>query len=125
MQPTLDPDTIRDHVWPGWMRDSAISRLCPCQYGLCGACAQGRHDRCLTSRIGPLYSDVYGYMVNHRGLVVASILWLPGQTPCEYRCPCPTPEPDDVPVSAHRRRPIRDVPLPEPAAPDQPALFDL
>lgn len=49
---TPDLDAVRTEIWPGWMRDSKITALCPCQYGLCGACRQGRHDRCLTTQLG-------------------------------------------------------------------------
>lgn len=120
----IDLDVIRDHVWPDWMRDNKIAALCPCQYGLCGACRQGRHDRCLTTQMGgPALDDVYDYMVTRGCIVVATILWQPGERRCAYRCPCPeqhtTPTPRPRP---RQQRPTVDVPLPEP---QQDSLFDL
>lgn len=120
---TPDLDAVRTEIWPGWMRDSKITALCPCQYGLCGACRQGRHDRCLTTQLGgPALDDVYGYVVTRGSIVVATILWPDDQTPCAYRCPCPEQHTTPTP-RPRQQRPTADVPLPEPDQPDQPVLF--
>ena len=42
---------VREHVWTRAMRKvyaetPAIHSMCPCEYGPCGRCSAGRHDRC-------------------------------------------------------------------------------
>lgn len=117
----IDLDVIRDHVWPDWMRSNHVATLCPCQYGLCGACRQGRHDRCLTTQIGPALDDVYGAVLTRGSIVVATILWPDGARRCAYRCPCPQQHTTPAP-RPRQQRPTVDVPLPEP---QQDSLFDL
>jgi hypothetical protein len=62
-------------------------RGCACQLGVCGACRDGRCDRC-SHVLHPEWSrrpQSEAYMVNRRGGVVAEV-WT-GQG-CRWRCAC-------------------------------------
>lgn len=55
---------VREHVWPKVMRQAyrdipAYFHHCACQWGPCGACERGRHDRCIHGPNGyqPFPSD--------------------------------------------------------------------
>jgi len=58
-------------------------RECPCEWRLCGRCADGRPDRCAhrdwTPSVGPV-----AYIQNRRGGVVGEV-W-PAGKPCAWLC---------------------------------------
>ncbi len=71
-----------------------LVRLCSCQFGACGWCAQlGQHDRC---QRGPVVG-VHTRLVARDGAALTQI-WTSG-TPCAWRCPCDCPTPEPVPLA--------------------------
>lgn len=64
---------------------AAMLRTCPCQYGLCGRCADGRPDRCAhRDWTPPLSPETYVHGRRH-GAAVARV-WRKGK-PCAWLCP--------------------------------------
>ena len=59
-------------------------RECPCWYGLCGRCGDGRPDRCSHREWAPPFVPA-ARVQNRRGMVVADV-WLVGK-PCSWLCP--------------------------------------
>lgn len=117
-----------------WTEDMpwSLNPLCPCQYGICGACdgannayGQARHDRCATRQhLGhygrpPVIHDALTY----KGFCKALVL-----TGCRYVCPCGCWKDEALAAPPPRR-----VTAVEPAPPvvayvldeDHPTLFDL
>jgi len=87
-----------------------LVRMCACQYGPCGHCAQlGRHDRC-TTKVGFNGRPPLSPAARLNGIPV----WTPGK-PCAWRCPCDCPAPTPEPVALEARA----------DAPTQLSLFDL
>lgn len=84
--PILDkPEWTPEQPW-------SLNPLCPCQYGICGACdgannayGQARHDRCATRQHLKHYGHppVLHSALTYKGFVKALVL-----TGCRYVCPC-------------------------------------
>ncbi len=109
---------------------AAFLRKCACQYGPCGHCGDGRHDRCGHREWRPPASPCT-YVQNPRGHALTAV-W-PSGTACAWLCPCVCPAPVAPPieqlalvgevarVAKRHGQPDRHRPL----GPVQPGLFDL
>lgn len=78
-----------------------LVRTCRCQYGHCGHCAAGRHNRCIHRRHDPVVLP-QTYILARDGhvphLKLDSGRWVPAEVqtvgrPCVWRCPCACPAP--------------------------------
>lgn len=63
---------------------AVMLRTCPCEYGLCGRCADGRPDRCAHREWTPPLVPA-AYVQNRRGMAIAKV-WRSGK-PCTWLCP--------------------------------------
>ncbi|MDG6102353.1 hypothetical protein Daura_43495 [Dactylosporangium aurantiacum] len=120
-----------------WIREHVLNRkhhrasrvldeTCPCQWGPCGHCLAGRHDRCAHRQPGwnPVSSETY--VVNRLGYVLAEV-WRATGPACAWHCPCPAPDcavvvPDGPVITTHAANVVRTLPTPaarrrRPAAP--------
>ncbi|ROP29526.1 DUF6248 family natural product biosynthesis protein [Couchioplanes caeruleus] len=86
-----------------------LVRMCACQYGRCGHCGMGQHDKC-TTRVGfhnrpPL--EAHTHIVGRRGSALAAVRTT--GTPCRWVCPCtacaqPEPASEQRPEAVAYRR---------------------
>lgn len=66
-------------------KGAAFLRVCSCQYGPCGHCSAGRHDRCSHRERQPAPACTT-YLQNSAGLAIAEV-WRSGK-PCAWLCTC-------------------------------------
>jgi hypothetical protein len=93
--PTSTADLIAKKVLTRTYIKSAggldLVRMCSCQYGPCGHCSSGSHDKC-TTRVGfhgkPPKEGADTYVQNRRGHAIAPIRR--SGTDCRWWCPCTT-----------------------------------
>ena len=117
---------VREHVLRGYLPGATEGywRACSCQYGICGACARGRCDQCLTPRLAGREPGPETHITDRRGMVaygVGSAVWLK-HTTCRYVCPCRCPCrcPKVAPTA-----PVAPAPAPRPEQLDLLALLEV
>lgn len=75
---------------------AARLRWCPCQWGPCGRCSDGRHDRCAHKGEWRPPATPATWIQDRAGHALTAV-WMPGR-PCAWRCSCVCPQPDSDPV---------------------------
>jgi hypothetical protein len=119
--PILDKEWATDMPW-------SLNPLCPCQYGICGACdgtsdnGQPRHDRCATRQhlrhLG--HPAIIHSAVTYKGSAKALLL-----TGCRYLCPCDCWNNLALAAPPPRRNAAAPTPDPEHSVAGMDTLFDL
>jgi hypothetical protein len=113
---------IYEHVLTAKQREhhAALIEHCECQYGPCGHCGAGNHDRCAHRRPdhGPVRS-CETYVISRAGHALTEVWPASGRT-CTWRCPCPAPEcaipaTDGPTVTTHLANAVRALPKRSPA----------
>lgn len=66
-------------------------RMCACQWGPCGHCSDGRHDRCAHRGEWRPPASSATWLQSHRGMAIAAV-WMAGR-PCRWSCACDCPAP--------------------------------
>lgn len=92
-------DWVRDNVLPKRTTDAwayrALVVMCACQWGPCGHCNPGSHDKCgRHEHQAPASPE--GHLTNPRGQSLAAV-WRVG-TPCRWVCRCVTCSPLAMPA---------------------------
>lgn len=92
---------VREHVWTAQMRKThaelpSFYSMCACQWGACGHCKNGEHEKCAESRaeVPATYiatSDGFAAVIHHPGAPVGAPIhahvWEAGHRHL-WSCPC-------------------------------------
>lgn len=81
----------------------AFIACCECQYGPCGRCSDGRHERCTHHHWRPTPGPAT-HVVNQRGYALNAV-WMSGKA-CVWRCSCGCPAPKPVVEVAAAPEPV-------------------
>lgn len=77
-------------------KGAAFLATCACQYGPCGWCSDGRHDRCAHKGEWRPPPSPATWMQDKRGMAIGAV-WMTGK-PCQWSCSCDCPAPVPPPV---------------------------